>query len=102
MIKVNVKTPFKKDLTLVWKGREVETSGDKEVLQYWGFLQSQGLYGKYGHILDIEDCYLSDVVSALTAKVGWQNLKFNVEAKVQLAKEEGIEEGSPIPEGAMT
>lgn len=97
-----MKTPFKKHLSLVWDDRKLETSGDKEVLQYWGFLSAQGLYGKYGHILDPEDCFLTDVVSALTSKVGWDKLKFNVDAKVQLAKEEGVEEGSPLPEGAMT
>ena len=102
MIRLTLKTPFKKDLMFTWKDRKIEASGDKEVLQYWDILKSNGMYGKYGHILDPEDCYLIDFISALVNKIGWEKIKMNPDAKLQLSKEEGMEEASPIPEGAMT
>lgn len=102
MAKIKIKTPFKKDVVLVWKNRKVEVKGEEDALLYWEFLSSKGLYGKYGHIVDLEDCFFTDLVSAVANRVEPKNYSLDKEAKEQVELEVEEERRNPLPKGAMT
>lgn len=102
MIVVKVKTPFGKPLTLKWGDGKVAAKGDEEVLNYWKFLQSKGMYGKYGHIVDLEDCLFTDFIVALSNRVKYGDYKLGPKANEQLEKEAEREKKNPIPNDAVT
>lgn len=90
-------------LTLTWKEGEVSLLGDSDAEKLeWGYLQSRGLYGKYGHSLNLNDCLLTDLAIAIGVIVGEENLELDGDAKRVLSEEVESERKNPIPQGAQT
>lgn len=102
MIAITVKTPFDKDLVLIWEDRKVKAKGSKEALMYWRTLKDKGLYGMYGHGLSLENCFFRDLVVAISTAVGPKEFTLSPQAKKQVDKEAEYERKNPIPKGAMT
>ena len=100
---ITVKTPFDGEpLTFTWQDRRMSVSGSRNALLIWNSIRSQGLYGKYGHGLDPENCFFTDVVIALANRVGPDDYSLNEEAEAQLQREADHERRHPIPKGAVT
>lgn len=102
MAQITLKTPFDEDVTLNWNDRKVRVKGSKDALMYWASLKSRGLYGKYGHIVDLNDCYFVDLAVAVSNRVPRDDYSIDGEGNKQLAREAKEEEENPIPEGAVT
>lgn len=101
MVKVVLKTPYEeKPLVLTWNDRKVTVAGSKEALAYWRYLESKGLYGIYGHILDMENSNFLDLLSALYNRVSRKDVVLNAEARGQRAKEQ--KDIKPVPENVTT
>ncbi len=75
------------------------TPGDKVE---WSYLVSKGLYGKYGHTLDLKDCLFTDLVIALSVLVGRDNLNIDSDGWQQWKREKFQEGMNPIPDGAAS
>lgn len=68
----------------------------------WNYLLFKGLYGKYGHSLDLCNCSFTDLVIALSMVVGPDNFFVDTEGQKQLVREKEEEEKKPIPSGATS
>jgi hypothetical protein len=68
----------------------------------WSYLVSRGLYGKYGHTLDLKDCLFTDLVIALSVLVGRDNLTIDSDGWQQWEREKFHEGMNPIPDGAAS
>lgn len=101
MAKVTLKTPFE-DVTLNWSDRKVRVKGGKDALMYWASLKNRGLYGKYGHIVDLDNCFFVDLVVSIGNRVPSGDYTVDKDGEKQLAKEAREEKENPIPEGAVT
>lgn len=100
---ITVQTPFAGEpLIVTWHDRQMNVSGSVNALMIWDHIKSQGLYGKYGHTLDPENCFFVDVVIAIANRVGPDEYSLNEEAEAQLQREADHERRHPIPKGAVT
>ena len=91
------------ELVLNWKAGKVSLEISSDVSEAeWSYLQSRGLYGKYGHRLDLEDCRLVDLTIAIGTLVGVPNVLLDEEASEQIQREVIEEEKNPIPVGAQS
>jgi hypothetical protein len=102
MISIIVKTPFDANLVFIWEDRKVKVKGDKNAMLYWDILKRGGLYGVYGHTLDMKNCFFRDLLVAISTKVKSENVTLSPEAKKQVDKEVEHERKNPLPKGAMT
>lgn len=99
---IKIKTPFDSTLTLKWEEGKVTAKGNRESLLYWNLMVSGGLYGPYGHILNLSNCFLADLVIAISGKVDYEDYEINKEAERQVKREIEREKNNPIPHGATT
>jgi hypothetical protein len=89
-------------LVLDWKDKKVfPVQKSPEARAEWDYLQSRGLHGKYGHYLDPEDCWFTDLVIAIAVRVGRGNYVIDTAGDQQLKLEQEIENRNPLPEGAV-
>lgn len=102
MVTITAETPYGEPLILTWKDRRVSVKGSKRVVAYWEFLQNKGMYGMYGHTLEVENCFFRDLVTAVASAFGPDGYTLSAEAKEQIAKEVRYERENPLPKGAMT
>ncbi len=102
MISIIVKTPFDANLVFIWEDRKVKVKGDKNAMLYWDMLKREGLYGMYGHSLDLKNCFFRDLSVAISTRVSPNDITLSPEAKKQIDKEAEYERKNPIPEGATT
>lgn len=98
--RITITTPFGTILTLVWKDRKVTVKGSDRDETYWKYLDSRGLFGKFGHLVDPNDCYFVDLVSAVANYVSPDKYEINKQGKVQIDKE--VAEEPDLPEGVVT
>lgn len=88
---------------LNWDDGKVSLSGKSEMgIADWGYLQSRGLYGKYGHSLDLENCLLVDLVRAIQVLEGVEAVVLGEDAQMQVELELKMEQENPIPEGSQS
>lgn len=88
-------------LLLQWSNNKVFLpQKSKEAKLEWRYLTSQGLHGKYGHHIDPENCWFTDLVIAIAVRVGEGNYEVNSEGEKQLLMEENYEKQNPLPFGA--
>lgn len=99
-----VKTPLvDKGLEIAWKnGRVVPKLDEREEKSEWSYLQSKGLYGKYGHSLSLGDCLFTDLAIAITVAAGYENVTVSADGKEQIRLEKEREDSNPIPSGATS
>jgi hypothetical protein len=102
MIAVTVKTPYDSDLTLEWDNMRVKAKGSKEALVFWERLKNSGLYGMYGHILVLENCFFTDLINALSEKLDLGDFSYGKDGKEQIVREVEHGKKNPIPQGAMS
>lgn len=101
MLTITVETPFEgKPLKITWEDRKVRVKGSKEALLYWADLKMEGMIGLYGHIVDFNNTYFTDLVVALQNRVPKDQLSYGPGAKEMLAKEK--KESKPFPKGAVS
>jgi hypothetical protein len=87
MATIEIKTPIPSSpLVLTYDGKKVTAEGGRIALAYWGDILRKGLYGRYGHSVDIEDTTADDLYSALLVRVPKENIKLDREL-VKLLKE---------------
>jgi hypothetical protein len=99
---VSVQSP-EEPFSLKWDNGKVSLSGKSEMgVADWGYLQSRGLYGKYGHSLDLKNCMLVDLVRAIQVLEGVEAVSLDEDAQKQVALELKGEEENPIPEGSQS
>ena len=98
---ITVKTPFGgTGLKFIWEEGKVKVRGTRDQLMFWDNLNSQGMYGMYGHIVNFQNTPITDVVIALQNRVPAKDISLNVEAKAQRDKED--QEAKPFPKGAVS
>lgn len=102
MVTITATTPYGEPLTLTWKDRKVKAKGSRRVVAYWEFLQDKGMYGMYGHILDLDSCSIRDLAVAVASAFGPDNYILSQEAKEQVDREIEYDKKNPIPKGATT
>jgi hypothetical protein len=102
MISIIVKTPLDANLIFIWEDRKVKIKGNKNAMLYWDILKRGGLFGVYGHTLDLENCFFRDLLVAISTKVKSENVVLSPGAKKQVDKEVEHERKNPLPKGAMT
>jgi len=101
MVTVKVHSPLFK-LQLEWEDGKVSLrEDDRESVSDWEYLQSLGLYGKYGISVDLGKCFLTDLVVALDSLAGDRYCEVDEEGLKVLEKEAQAEKESPLPEGAV-
>ena len=92
-----VKAPIPAEpLTLLWDDGEVVAKGDEVAKVHWQNLQSDGLFGRYGHTVDLENVTVVDLYSALVNRVGRKNIKLDASAKAELKK--GVKDKASVNE----
>ena len=96
-------TLLEEGLSIKWEKRKatpmIKNSRDKSE---WGYLLSKGLYGKYGHTLNLENCLFTDLVVAFSVLVGVENCSVDREGEKELSREKEQEEGNPIPDNSVS
>lgn len=102
MAKIFVKSPlYKRGLAVNWNRKvaspELNTEEDGAE---WSFLRAKGLYGKYGHSVDLKNCSFSDLLLSLHVASGPENCKVDKEGFRQLALERESE--SEFPRNAVS
>lgn len=98
---ITVKTPFGgTGLKFIWEDGKVKVRGTRDQLMFWDSLNSQGMYGMYGHIVNFQNTPITDVVIALQNRVPSKDISLNSEAKEQRDKED--KEAKPFPKGAVS
>lgn len=65
-------------------------------MAYWRDLQLDGLYGRYGHLVNTNNVTVVDLYSALVNRVGKSNVKMNSSAKEELKR--GLKDKAPLDE----
>ncbi len=90
-------------VTVKWDKQKVTPSlTTPEEKVEWSYLVSRGLYGKYGHTLNLKDCLFTDLVIALSVLVGRERLAIDLDGRKQLEREKFQEGMNPIPDGAAS
>jgi hypothetical protein len=90
-------------ITIKWNKGVVEPAlTTPEEKAEWSYLVSKGLYGKYGHTLDLKDCLFTDLVIALSVLVGIDNLTVDSDGWQQWKREKFQEGMNTIPDGAAS
>lgn len=99
---VRVQVPLLPEgLILQWNDKKVALpQKSNEAKLEWRYLKSLGLHGKYGHLLDPENCWFTDLVIAIAVRVGKGGYSVNAEGEEQLTLEESYEKKNPLPFGA--
>lgn len=101
MATLEIKVPFEdQPLRVVWGDRGIKVEGSKEAALYWKSLTLKGMFGVFGHRVNLKDTELSDVVVALQNLLPSEDIYLSKEAKEILKKER--ESREPFPEGAMS
>lgn len=84
-------------LRLDHSGTRCSASGSEGALARWQEAQLDGLYGAFGHILQLDDCLASDVAIALVTSFGRENVQWDEASQTAINSEMAI----AIPEGAV-
>lgn len=101
MATITVQTPFENEpFVLVWDNRKVSVKGTESSLMYWNYLKLQGLNGVFGHIVNLQDCFLTDLISALYSRTSKRNVYLDEETKKIVKSEAKLIRS--IPEGVCT
>jgi hypothetical protein len=101
MATITVKTPFKDDPIIAkWDEGKVTITGGKGALLFWDNIKYKGLHGKYGHLIDLKNTLLSDLVIAFQNLVPPQHVSLDKEA-IAVRNEEHRRE-KPIPKDAVS
>ena len=97
MALIQVKPPIPAEpLTLLWDDGKIRAKGGEVALAHWRDLQAQGLYGRYGHIVNPDNVSVIDLYSALVNRVGSKNLKMDDDARAEYKK--GAKDKAPSNE----
>lgn len=98
---ITVRTPFGgTGLKFIWENKKVKVRGTQDELMYWSSLNSLGMYGMYGHIVNFQNTPITDVVIALQNRVPTSKISLNKEA--QAVREEEERMAKPFPKGAVS
>lgn len=101
MATLELKVPFEeKPLKVIWGDRKVRIKGSKGAVLYWKSLTFRGMFGGFGHRVNLKDCELSDVVIALKNLLPSEDIYLDDQAKMIIEKER--DERVPFPEGARS
>ena len=94
--------PVTEGFQLTWEDNSVSLFTQGREAQYnWEFVQSQGLYGKYGISLDLKDCLLTDILLALSVSLGEEHVSWSEKGYDVLRRELESEKANPLPAGAV-
>jgi hypothetical protein len=94
MALIQISTPVPDELlTLVWDDGKVRAKGGEIAKGYWRDLQLDGLYGRYGHLVNTDNVSVVDLHSALINRVGKTNIKMDPIAREELKK--GLKDRAP-------
>lgn len=97
MALIQVKTPLPDEfLTLVWDDGKTRARGGEVAMAYWRDLQMDGLYGRYGHLVNTDNVSVVDLYSALVNRAGKENIKVDQSAREELKK--GLKDKGPSNE----
>lgn len=97
MALIQVKTPIPAEpLTLMWDDGKVRAKGGEIALAYWRDLQAQGLYNRYGHIINVDNVPVIDLYLALVNRAGRSNLKMDDAAREEYKR--GAKDKAPSNE----
>lgn len=98
---ITVKTPFGgSGLKFIWENKKVRVRGTQDELMYWSSINSQGMYGMYGHTVNFQNTPITDVIVALQARVPASKISLNKEALA--VKEIEDSKAKPFPKGAVS
>jgi hypothetical protein len=94
---IKVKTPVAASpITLVWDDGRVHAKGDKLAKALWQDMQNEGLYNRYGHIVNLDDVSVVDLFAAIANQVPKANITMDAEARSLLKK--GAKDKAPADE----
>lgn len=68
-------------------GRSVTATGSDGALACWRDAQLDGLYGAFGHVLQVDDCLASDLNIALITRFGADNVQRDDDAWARIDAE---------------
>lgn len=101
MATVELKVPFEeRPLKVIWNDRRVRIKGSKGAILYWKSLIFRGMFGGFGHRVNLKDSELSDIVVALQNLLPSEDIYLDAQAKKIIEKER--DERMPFPEGARS
>jgi hypothetical protein len=101
MATIEIKVPFEdQPLKVIWGNREVKIKGSKSATLYWKSLTLRGMFGVFGHRVDLKDTELSDVVVALQNLLPPEDISIDREAKTIVERER--KQRKPLPDGARS
>ncbi len=101
MATITVKTPFKNDpIKAIWEDGKVTITGSPNALIFWDNMKYKGMYGKYGHTINLKNTLLSDLVIAFQNLFPPKDVSLDREAEVIRSEEHRREK--PIPKGAVS
>jgi hypothetical protein len=95
MEQVTLKTPLG-FVALEHSGTKASAKGDELALSWWERRMAEGLFGVHGHIFNVDDCDICDVIAAAQSAVGAENVHAS-EAALRLA----IHQTRATPQGAI-
>lgn len=74
-------------LTFTHDQNRVQVTGDRDARADWQYRYGEVLYGAFGHIFDVDDCAVCDVLQALLASYGSQSLVISKLTEAKCRKE---------------
>jgi hypothetical protein len=97
MALIKVKTPAAASpITLVWDDGKVHAKGDKLAKVLWQDMQNEGLFGRYGHAINLDNVSMVDLYTALTNQVPRANVSPDSTARALL--KQGLKDKAPSDE----